>query len=101
MIGHHVSHFPIFLDADLDCILHINPRIDNRGLAMVFNPTGSTLSWNLTLPLYYTGISNKAQVFQEGISPPTVFSLDRDYTISIPVTMAPTSITWFLIWSGD
>ena len=32
---------------DFDCILHVNPRIENRGLAMVFNPPGSTLSWNL------------------------------------------------------
>eukprot|EP00731_Ephydatia_muelleri_P013171 Em0007g481a len=79
----------------------IPSRLQGRGLAMVFNPTGSTLSWNLTLPLYYTGISNKAQVFREGISPPTIFSLDRDYSISIPVKMTPTSITWFLIWSGD
>ncbi|KAL5509179.1 hypothetical protein EMCRGX_G004497 [Ephydatia muelleri] len=87
--------------ADFDCILHVNPRINNRGLAMVFNPTGSTLSWNLTLPLYYTGISNKAQVFREGISTPTAFSLDRDYSISIPVKMTPTSITWFPILSKD
>ena len=34
---------------DFDCIPHVNPRIENRGLAMVFDPTGSTLSWNLTL----------------------------------------------------
>ena len=68
---------------------------------MVFNPTGSTLSWNLTLPLYYTGISNKALVVREGIPPSAMYSLARDYTITIPVTMGPTSITWFLILSGD
>ena len=34
---------------DFDCILHVNPHIENRGLAMVFNLPGSTLSWNLTL----------------------------------------------------
>ena len=32
---------------EFECILHVNPRIENRGLAMVFNPPGSTLSWNL------------------------------------------------------
>ena len=32
---HTFSHiFP-----DYDCILHVNPYIEHRGLAMVFNPT--------------------------------------------------------------
>jgi hypothetical protein len=44
---------------DFDCILHVNPFITNRGLAVVFNPTSTSLNFTLSLPLYYTGISNK------------------------------------------
>ena len=32
---------------------------------------------------------------------PLTFDLNRDYTISITVTMEPKTITWFLIHSGD
>ena len=44
---------------DFDSILHVNPFITNRGLAMVFNPTSSSLNFTLSLPLYYTGITSK------------------------------------------
>ena len=69
---------------------------------MVFNPTDQTLTRNISLPLYYTGISEKATVMSEGVSPGTLFTLDRDYSIELKsVIMKPKSITWFLIRSGD
>ena len=85
---------------DYDCVLHVNPYITNRGLAMVFNPTSHAITKNISLPLYYTGISNKALVMQEG-SAGTTYDLARDYTISLPIKMDPMTITWYLIHSAD
>ena len=68
---------------------------------MVFNPTDSHISANITLPLYYTGISNQARVAIEGTLPWKAYTLERDYSISLSVSMAPKTITWFLIHSGD
>lgn len=69
---------------------------------MVFNPTNENISRNITLPLYYTGISEKAVVMKEGASPGTTLTLDRGYKIEIKsVAMEPRSVTWFLIHSGD
>ena len=85
---------------DYDCVLHVNPYITNRGLAMVFNPTSHAIAKNISLPLYYTGISNKALVMQEG-SAGTTYDLARDYTISLPIKMDPMTITWYLIHSAD
>lgn len=88
----------IFIFAlDIDVILHVNPFIENRGLAMVFNPTSYTLTRNLSLPLYYTGLDTSAIVFHEGQQPGQAYSLQRDYSISISFTMMPETITWFLI----
>ena len=79
----------------------MNPHIEHRGLAMVFNPTLSPSVHNLSLPLYYTGITEKALVFHEGEGEGIEFPLNRDYTITIPFSMTPQSITWYLIKSAD
>ena len=86
---------------DYDCILHVNPYIENRGLAMVYNPTLSPCTRNISLPLYYTGIANKALVLHEGRTPGTEYALERDYTITLSLNMTAQSITWYLIKSAD
>ncbi len=62
------------LPTDFDCILHVNPHLDHRGLAMIFNPTcTSSHTRKISLPLYYTGLSEKALVLREGRSPGAVY----------------------------
>lgn len=74
----------------------------DRGLAMMFNPTDNTILRNISLPLYYTGISEKAVVMKEGVPPGINYTLDRSYSIVLEsVVMNPRTITWFLIHSGD
>ena len=69
---------------------------------MVFNPTNQTISRDISLPLYYTGISEKAIIMREGVSPGTTYVLDRGYTVEVKsVVMESKTITWFLIHSGD
>ena len=46
--------------------MHVNPFITNKGLAMVFNPTLEHITATLTLPLYYTGLTDLAKVSQMG-----------------------------------
>jgi len=45
---------------DIDCILHVNPQLKQKGLAMVYNPTSRRISRQLKLPLYYTGRSTRS-----------------------------------------
>ena len=63
------SDLLVFSPVDIDCIMHVNPKLEKRGLAMVFNPTSTTLSRKLILPLYYTGISTEAMILHEGVMP--------------------------------
>jgi len=80
----------------VDSYMHVNPKLPVKGLAMVFNPTHERITMNLTLPLYYTGLTDLAVVSQEGATP-VKYTLDRRYNIQIPVDMKPLNITWFLI----
>ena len=81
---------------DWDCILHVNPWLPQKGLAMVYNPTNETIQKPLVLPLYYTGLSEKAEI-REREGKAIAYSLDRNYRVEIPVTLAPRSYTWFVI----
>jgi hypothetical protein len=63
---------------------------------MVFNPTADAVNTNLTLPLYYTGLSDIAQVSEQE-NPWKNYTLARDYHIDLPISLPPLGITWFLI----
>ena len=81
---------------DLDGILHVNPALAVKGLAAVFNPTDGEIARDWTLPLYYTGLTDKAKV-REKDGPVREYRLDRLFRISVPVRLAPRSLTWFTI----
>lgn len=60
-------------------------------MAMLFNPTLSNITTLVSLPLYYTGLSDSALVSLDG-GTPTLITLQRDYSIVVSVTMPPQSI---------
>ena len=80
----------------IDSFMHVNPFLDNKGLAMVFNPTQDHQTTNLTLPLYYTGLDLVAKI-QEQEGDQHTYQLERDYSVDVYVELPPYSITWFLI----
>lgn len=81
---------------NLDCILHVNPALPVKGLAMVYNPTDRELEQEITLPLYYTGLDREAQVAEQGRQSVRL-KLDREYRITIRPKVAARSQTWFVI----
>ncbi len=81
---------------DIDCILHVNPRLKTKGLAVVHNPLACDVEKELTLPLYYTGLTKKAMIAErDGKS--RRYTLDRGYNVTLPLRMSPNSTTWFVI----
>jgi hypothetical protein len=81
---------------DIDCILHVNPRLRQKGLAMVYNPTSKRITKLLELPLYYTGLTKSAMIrHEEGKA--EMYPLDRKYIVKIPIDMQPDSYTWLVL----
>ena len=81
---------------DIDCILHVNPRLRQKGLTMVYNPLNHTVGRKLKLPLYYTGLTETAHIAeQQGESVP--YKLDRGYNVEIQVSVGPGAVTWFVV----
>ncbi|MDA0334983.1 MAG: alpha-galactosidase [bacterium] len=80
----------------IDCLLHVNPRLPIRGLAVVHNPLDEPVYQRLRLPLYYTGIERVARV-RERVGDAACHWLTRDHTITVNLSMEPHSMTWFVI----
>jgi hypothetical protein len=81
---------------DIDCILHVNPQLKTKGLAMVYNPLDRAVQRELTLPLYYTGLTETAGI-REREAPARTCKLDRRYTVTITVEVPARACTWLVI----
>lgn len=81
---------------DLDCIMHVNPFIQHRGMVAVFNPTGRTIAKTLRLPLYYTGLNGTCTITAANGAKQT-HTLDKDVVLHLPVTIPAEGFAWFLI----
>ena len=63
---------------------------------MVFNPTNDPIDTILPLPLYYTGLTDVAQVSEQENGWQN-YTLARDYHIDLPISLPALGITWFQI----
>ena len=81
---------------DLDAILHVNPRLPEKGLAVVYNPLDQDVRTSITLPLYYTGITHAALI-REQDDQPRRYVLDRAYRAEVPVKVPARGLTWLVV----
>ena len=81
---------------DIDAILHVNPKLKEKGLAFVFNPLDRAVRKKLSLPLYYTGLTDTAAI-REKDGAPKQYKLDRNYNVEIDVDVPANGYSWFVI----
>ena len=81
---------------DWDGILHVDPQLPIKGYAMLYNPLDESITRNIKLPLYYTGLENVAKVKLKG-KPASNYKLERDFSINLEITIEAKSSTWIII----
>lgn len=81
---------------DIDCFLHVNPKLKERALAVVYNPLNQEAQRTLDLPLYYSGLTDAA-IIREQEGRQQKYKLDRQYRVSLSVKLPPGKTTWFVI----
>jgi hypothetical protein len=81
---------------DWDGILHVNPRLQTRGLAMLYNPLDEQITREIKLPLYYTGLTKTASVSRED-APRKLYDLDREFNVKVTVEIPAQGRTWLRI----
>jgi hypothetical protein len=79
-----------------DAILHVNPAITEKGMLMVYNPLGHEVKTDMTINIYYTGLKKSATV-TDSRGNSHKYRIDRDYNITVPVTVAGSSQSWYII----
>jgi len=81
---------------DWDGWLHVNPALKQKGLLMLFNPTSQPMKREISVPLYYTGLTKTARIREkEGTA--KSFTLNRNYEVTLSVTLPPDSYSWWVI----
>jgi hypothetical protein len=81
---------------DYDAILHVNPSLAEKGLAVFHNPLDRAMTRTVSLPLYYTGLTTSAAIRVEG-GPARTVRLGRDYHVEVAVTIPAGGMTWLVV----
>jgi len=81
---------------DIDWMLHVNPKLKQKGLLAAFNPLAEPEERTLRVNLYYTGLADTAFI-REQEDAPKLYRIARDYTVEIPVSLPAQGFTWFVI----
>jgi hypothetical protein len=81
---------------DLDCFLHVNPLLQQRAMAVIYNPLQQEVSRSFTLPLSYAGLSQSVLV-RERDGEPRSYPLDRQNNASVPVKVPARGMTWLIL----
>lgn len=76
--------------------LHVNSNLKTKGMVILFNPSKNKIKRTVDIPLYYTGITDRANVKEKGTAS-KIYELDRNYNIQLHLTIEPESFTWFTI----
>jgi len=81
---------------DWDGILHVNPAGNEKGLLMLYNPLNEPITRNISIPVYYTGLSTKSVVEDREGKVKTAL-INREYEITLNVTIPAKGYTYYIL----
>jgi len=81
---------------DIDWMLHVNPRLKEKGMLVVFNPLDIPVERELDVNLYYTGLTEAVTATGADGAAQQV-ALARDYAARIPVSVPAHGFAWYVL----
>ncbi|MBK8978442.1 MAG: alpha-galactosidase [Planctomycetes bacterium] len=81
---------------DVDWMLHVNPRLPELGMLVVHNPLPAAVTRELSVDLYYTGLTGRASIAVEDAAPRDV-PLDPRGRADVELTVPARGFTWAVI----
>ncbi|HZL28773.1 MAG TPA: sulfatase-like hydrolase/transferase [Acidobacteriaceae bacterium] len=96
ILGSDIIHLRRPDGRDWDGILHVNPRLETRAMAVIYNPLDVEITRRIELPLYYTGLTETAQVREREMEAKT-YTLTRKYSVIVALHIPARSRTWLTI----
>ncbi|MBN8246867.1 MAG: alpha-galactosidase [Verrucomicrobia bacterium] len=80
---------------NLDWMLHVNPRLPQKGLLAVFNPTDQLIGRTLRLSLYYTGLTGRTTV-RDARGREDSLPISPDGHLELPVVVPPQGMSTYV-----
>jgi hypothetical protein len=81
---------------DIDWMLHVNPRLQEKGMLVVFNPLDTPVERELDVNLYYTGLTEAVTATgANGVA--HSIPIARDYSAAIPVSIPAQGFAWYVL----
>lgn len=81
---------------DWDGIMHVNPNLTDKGFVLLYNPLNNNILRKIKLPLYYTGLSDKATISVQDSQAKT-YTLNRDYSVDLEVSIPAEGYVWLVV----
>ena len=81
---------------DWDGFLHVNPQLKEKGLLMVYNPLNEPIKRKITVPLYYTGLTDKVTVIDRQ-NKKRNHAISREYTIEMEIDIHAKDCNWYIL----
>ena len=81
---------------DWDGFIHVNPKLKEKGFIMLYNPKNEKIIRKIKVPLYYTGIQDKALLTDKN-GKKTSYKLDTQKDIELNVQIDANSFTYFVV----
>ena len=81
---------------DWDGIMHVNPQSKRKAFISVYNPLDIAIEREIEVPLYYTGLTNKA-IVKEQDKNGKEYSLARNYSILLKIRIPAKGYNWYII----
>jgi hypothetical protein len=85
---------------DWDGWLHVSAHLPERALAMLYNPLEEPVQRRINVPLYYSGLTDRA-VLHWADGRAETMKLNRDYSVDVPVAIPARSRVWFTVSDPD
>jgi len=83
---------------DLDWMLHVNPKLDERALLAIYNPTDRPITKTIFVPLYYAGLNGSVAI-QDSSTKVSNTELDSASRARITVTVPAEGFEYFVFSS--
>ena len=80
----------------LDMIVHVNPALAIKAMAVIWNPADTLAEETIMLPLYYSGLVSRASIAEQDRHPAAV-DLDRSSLARVMVRVPAGGMTWLVI----
>ena len=82
---------------DWDGIMHVNSGLKEKAFIMVYNPLNEPIEREISIPLYYTGLTESAIVKEKDASKGKKQKLNRGYSITLKISIPAEGYNWYVI----